>query len=292
MTSALAFGTALALLATSVNALAQTRDKVIYGSDGRSEVYSYNDSDVVRVSRSTVALVASANVTEQADGGVKVSGPVYGESYGLCKSERFYKQPSGAFCSGFLIAPNKIMTAGHCIRDMQACGDVRFVFDYRMKSSTRVNDTLGADQVYRCKNILGWKEEDAGPDFAIIELDRPVTGKRRPLRLSSNRNLRRGTKLTVIGHPAGLPTKITDGAAVRTVQTAQGFFVANLDTYGGNSGSAVFDANTGVVEGILVRGENDFVTRGSCRATNYCPANGCRGEDVTHITNVQGLPTR
>jgi hypothetical protein len=70
------------------------------------------------------------------------------------------------------------------------------------------------------------------------------------------------------------------------------YFRANLDTYGGNSGSAVFDANTGVVEGILVRGENDFVTRGSCRATNYCPANGCRGEDVTHITNVQGLPTR
>jgi V8-like Glu-specific endopeptidase len=168
---------------------------------------------------------------------------------------------------------------------MQACGDVRFVFDYRMKSSSRVNDTLGADQVYRCKNILGWKEEDAGPDFAIIELDRPVTGKRRPLRLSSNRNLRRGTKLTVIGHPAGLPTKITDGAAVRTVQTAQGFFVANLDTYGGNSGSAVFNDRTLQVEGILVRGEEDFrETQSGCIASYRVRNNAGRGEDVTLVS--------
>ncbi|MEK7233144.1 MAG: S46 family peptidase [Elusimicrobiota bacterium] len=35
-----------------------------------------------------------------------------------------------------------------------------------------------------------------------------------------------------------------------------GFFVANLDTYGGNSGSAVFNVETNLVEGILLRSES------------------------------------
>jgi hypothetical protein len=65
-----------------------------------------------------------------------------------------------------------------------------------------------------------------------------------------------------------------------------GFFVANLDTYGGNSGSAVFNAATGLVEGILVRGEQDYVQKGDCRVSNVCPADGCRGEDVTKIAAV------
>jgi hypothetical protein len=62
------------------------------------------------------------------------------------------------------------------------------------------------------------------------------------------------------------------------------FFAANLDTYGGNSGSPVFNATSGTVEGILVRGENDFVSNGSCYVSLVCPTTGCRGEDVTRST--------
>ena len=62
------------------------------------------------------------------------------------------------------------------------------------------------------------------------------------------------------------------------------FFVANLDTYGGNSGSPVFNAASYKVEGILVRGENDFVTNGTCYVSLVCPTTGCRGEDVTRAT--------
>ncbi len=89
----------------------------------------------------------------------------------------------------------------------------------------------------------------------------------------------------VIGHPAGLPTKIAGGAQGRD-RTNEGFFTANLDTYGGNSGSAVFNSLTGLVEGILVRGEQDYMQKGDCRVSNLCPVDGCRGEDVTKISNV------
>ena len=38
------------------------------------------------------------------------------------------------------------------------------------------------------------------------------------------------------------------------------------------------------VEGILVRGEADFVPLGNCKVSLICPDTGCRGEDVTRTT--------
>ena len=90
----------------------------------------------------------------------------------------------------------------------------------------------------------------------------------------------------VIGHPVGLPAKVAGGAIVRD-NTPNPFFVANLDTYGGNSGSPVFNSRTHRVEGILVRGERDFVARGNCTVSFVCPTTGCRGEDVTRITKLR-----
>ena len=85
-------------------------------------------------------------------------------------------------------------------------------------------------------------------DFALIQLDRKVTD-RRILDYRRKGRISKGENLVVIGHPSGLPTKIADGAYVKSLKNK--FFRANLDTYGGNSGSAVFNANTGVVEGIV-----------------------------------------
>ena len=90
----------------------------------------------------------------------------------------------------------------------------------------------------------------------------------------------------VIGHPSGLPTKVAEGASVRSVDTA--FFTANLDTYGGNSGSAVFNSLSGEVEGILVRGETDYVfdNERSCHSSYHCGDDECSGEDVVKISEV------
>jgi hypothetical protein len=82
-----------------------------------------------------------------------------------------------------------------------------------------------------------------------------------------------------------LPLKVAGGAKVRS-NSSPGYFVANLDTYGGNSGSAVFNAQTLKVEGVLVRGETDFNDSGSCTVSNRCSDSSCRGEDVTRIASV------
>ena len=262
-------------------------NKVIYGSDNRTEVRDYRNRSIVALSRSTVALVKAENLTPS---GVQLilSGDNYGDKYNLCRKERFTKQLSASFCSGFLIAENKIVTAGHCVRTERDCSALRFVFDYKMTSSTRAQTSFATEQVYSCKKVLGWKEEDAGADYAIVELDRAVTN-RKPLKLADNTKLKVGSGILVIGHPSGLPTKITDGASVRRINTGDGFFVANLDTYGGNSGSAVFNTRTLEVEGILVRGEEDFESHESqeCVRSYRIRNNQGRGEDVTLMSVVK-----
>lgn len=54
--------------------------------------------------------------------------------------------------------------------------------------------------------------------------------------------------------------------------------------------SAVLDANTLQVEGVLVRGNPDFIEDGSCDRSNVCPDEGCpEWEDVTRATEFAAL---
>ena len=273
------------LAITPVLANAGQTNKVIYGDDNRNDVVDYRSRKVVEASRSTVALLRSSGLTASGTQ-FTIDPSTYGEKMNLCKSERFYSQPAAAFCSGFLVAPNKIMTAGHCVTSHADCGTVRFVFDYKMINQDRAQTVFTENQIYSCKKVIGWKKDNQGADFAVIELDREVTD-REPLKLSDNRDTKVKTSLLVIGHPSGLPTKITDKASVRSVNRDAGYLMANLDTYGGNSGSAVLNTETLEVEGILVRGETDFIMNGSCRASYRVGDNAGRGEDVTLISVVE-----
>jgi hypothetical protein len=63
------------------------------------------------------------------------------------------------------------------------------------------------------------------------------------------------------------------------------FFVATLDTFGGNSGSGVYDDASNKLIGVLVRGEADYKPdQGAhCNRVNQCPSIGCRGEERTSL---------
>ncbi|HED53457.1 MAG TPA: hypothetical protein ENJ00_04570 [Phycisphaerales bacterium] len=62
--------------------------------------------------------------------------------------------------------------------------------------------------------------------------------------------------------------------------------MANVDAYGGNSGSMVVSQTTGMIEGILVRGNQDFVSGpGGCLQSNVCPDSGCPSwEEISKTT--------
>ncbi len=96
------------------------------------------------------------------------------------------------------------------------------------------------------------------------------------------------TPLVMVGHPSGLPQKIAGGARVRD-NSASSHFVANTDSYGGNSGSPIFNELTSEVEGILVRGVADYVSEGNCYVSNHCSDAGCDGEDATRTTHFAEL---
>jgi hypothetical protein len=274
---------AAAAVAFAVPSFAQVHANVIYGSDTRIDLYQTKDSRLLSMADSTIALFQAGDVT--LDGGTaKLSTSNFGERENLCKEEPFYEQGSGAFCSGSLVAPDVIMTAGHCVPSAEECAGIKFVFGFDVKKQGVESDSVPATEVYGCKELIGRQQINDGADWALVRLDRPVAGHA-PLKLDLTGKIKKGDEVLVIGHPSGLPTKIAGGAHVRDA-SKEGFFVANLDTYGGNSGSAVFDSRTGLVEGILVRGEQDFVQKNGCFVSNVCPVDGCRGEDVTKILNV------
>lgn len=272
-----------ALLLAAMPALAQVGPDVIYGSDDRLDIYQVENAKLREAADSTVALFSGSDVSVAGDKATLSVSP-YGPGMSLCPEEPFYEQVNGAFCSGSLIAPDVIMTAGHCVRSQDACEGTKFVFGFGVKAKGVMPKTVASSDVYSCRKLIAQEVVGTGADYALIKLDRPVAGHK-PLKFNRTGDPANGTPLVVIGHPAGLPTKVAGGAKVRDASPS-GYFVANLDTYGGNSGSAVFNAKTLVVEGILVRGENDYVWRGSCRVSNECADDACRGEDVTKMSSV------
>ena len=262
-------------------------DKVVYGDDNRQDLYEVQNPLFKTLARSTAAMIENGKLHYKGDI-VKLYAQTLRE-YGVCAGERFTEQLTAANCSGFLVAEDILVTAGHCIKEYSDCGNYSWVFDFAENGEKSEIRELSANSIYRCVEVI--KQElntFSKNDYAIIKLDRKVTD-REPLKFRTQGTIEVGTPLVVIGHPTGLPTKVADGAQVRTVKDI--YFVSNLDTFGGNSGSAVFNAETGEVEGILVRGERDYKYNNihSCYTPNYCTNDGCRGEDSTLITNLNLL---
>lgn len=259
------------------------KPRVIYGTDDRLDIYQVTEAKSLQLASSTVALIRSDDLIVKNSDTFTISTSSYSSNYNLCQEEPFYDQRTAAFCSGFLVAPDIIVTAGHCVTSEQSCKNTSFVFDFALKRQGEHPTEARKEDVYNCQSLIATKAVNNGADYAVIKLDRPVIN-RQPLEIRRSGQSAVGDALTVIGHPAGLPTKVSGGAQVRSLKS--GFLVANLDTYGGNSGSAVFNDRTGEVEGILVRGEVDYTYKGNCMVSNVCTDSGCRGEDVTYISEV------
>ena len=264
----------------------RVRQKVIYGVDDRQDLFEVTDQALRDDADTVVSLFFSSDIRDNRDGTSTLATQNFGETYDLCDGEAFRQQPVGAFCTGFLVGEDLIATAAHCV-DESGIADIRFVFGFQMASATNPVTAIANSEIYAGAAIVGRVLDGSGPDWALVRLDRPVAGHRvAPVRRSGT--IADNQAVHVIGHPAGLPLKVAGGARVRS-NTPAAYFVANLDTYGGNSGSPVFNSDTHEVEGILVRGETDFVMAGDCWVSNVCPSSGCNGEDCTRITELAHL---
>lgn len=240
-------------------------DKSIYGADNRRDIFEA-DPFTRKLARSVAAVFHGGE--PDADGLITLPLINFGAGYSLCPGERFADQPTGSFCTASLVAPDLVLTAGHCAPSPASCPGKQFVFGFEMGAKGEWPSSVPASDVYNCAEIVGFSNGETR-DFAVIRLDRPVTG-REPLALNRLAPPEAGAGVFVIGTPLGLPLKMADGARVRSVQADS--FMTDLDTFGGNSGSPVFNARTGLIEGILIAGGQDLQLRDDVCVVNYVSA--------------------
>lgn len=296
--------------------------KSIYGPDNRVLVGDSTNETYRLWAESTAAMLPKEAIGNLLEGYSFTSNYKLKKRMNLCKDEKFADQVAVALCSGFLVGKDLLVTAGHCVKSLEDCKNRRWVFDYRADKLIKTDEVvvLPNKNIYRCKKVVsrrydlkevpvvpfGFAEDLIGRyfseeyarvnrerkvklkskhDYAVIQLDRAVTD-REPLKFRKKGKISNDAELVMIGHPSGLPTVIADGATVRNNKEYY-YFKANTDSFAGNSGSAVINADSGEVEGILVRGKTDYKMDPvkKCRVpVKYKNEEG--GESVTRITGV------
>jgi V8-like Glu-specific endopeptidase len=253
--------------------------EVIYGPDDRKDIFETSNALHIKLAKSTAGMIkksmfvkGSTATTFDLQNTISLE-----RAQNICPSEKFSQQPLAPICSGFLVGPDTLITAGHCYNGFDlpenVCKNFAWVFDYDMTSSTsNPTKNISINNIYNCKSVVA-AQRDNFYDFSVIKLDRKVIG-REPLKFRTSGKISNMDPLVVIGHPTGLPTKISAGGKVN-YNSEETRFSTNLDTFHGNSGSAVFNSKTGQVEGILIMGKNDYQPSipsnpNSCKVVNRC----------------------
>lgn len=289
--------------------VASAKMSIIYGDDNRIDAFEIKDAKVLELSRSIAARIPNRSMQDIDGESYSIFSMIISDEWGpnVCTDQKFADQPTASDCTGFLVGEDLLVTAGHCIVDegetatdtMSAgCQNNSWIFDYKVNSDGKLNLDLSdtpKTSVFHCKKVVH-ASLNGDKDFALIQLSRKVEG--RPfLKLNFKKDIKVNQNIFVMGHPSGLPLKHAGGAKV--FSSHENFFSTNLDTFGGNSGSPVFNAETLEVEGILVRGDIDYVEKDlsqiACQAVNVCDDDrknciedspSIDGEHVSHMFDL------
>lgn len=226
----------------------------VYGEDNRQEV-----SDVMGIDdfvRATAVMIPKVNFR-----GTKIYGYSLREklskkynSSNFDKNVRYLDQPTCSACTGFLIAPDLLITAAHCISDSLETEEFVWLFDYT--NSLDFNEDknyieVDSLNIFKIKKILHTSySKKYKEDYTIIQLDRK--SNRSPYRFRTSGKINSNSNVNTLGSPTGLPLKFVDSAYV-VDNSNDKWFKNDIDTFPGNSGGPVFNPH-GFVEGIHVRG--------------------------------------
>uniref|UniRef100_A0A0G4HY36 Serine protease n=1 Tax=Chromera velia CCMP2878 TaxID=1169474 RepID=A0A0G4HY36_9ALVE len=287
-----------------------------------------------------VLVLANTTLAERMDA-VRLSG---GRGMRLCDSVAFRDQPRPAHCTGVLVAEDIVATAAHCIPTSSAARRFFFVFGFNTAEAEAAGGEsllrIPMSNVYEASEVIfsefgnSQTRDRRGNDFSLVRLDRNVEG-RTPARGRTGGRVRGGQTLYLIGHPVGLSAKTTKplwafssapspflGSSAapiaggmwdvhggvpdgRILHEGDASFKVTLDAFGGNSGSPVFDLETDALEGLVVRGDSDWIQEeaeggGICFREARCPSDRgargadrgvilCEGETVLRSTEFAGI---
>lgn len=277
-----------------------TAQAAFFGIDSRKDITP--NSPINSYARSTAIAVLSGSY-KVVDNKLQMD---FSDTKGaVCTDQRFSQQPSLSYaCTGFLVAPNILATAGHCMvntgedqhETQTYCKAFSWLFDYQVDNSGNFEtNNVPEDKLYHCKEVIYAINQEVAPylDFALVELDRPALG-RKPFKLAPNKQ--NELPLSMIGYPLGMPAKYASDAKLLLDNPNRESFITNLDAFEGNSGSPVFNKNMEVV-GILVAGTPapDMIddSSGSCGRYNSCDENGvsciASNQNVLQLPNFQRI---
>jgi hypothetical protein len=277
----------------------------VFGTDDRKDVIQVPRFQSIK---NSIAVAVPGNfISKRADGFLEMTSNELlglGSSVYACMDERFAKQPILGNCTGFLIGPKHVLTAGHCVinrdtvtndSDHPYCKAFSWYFGFSVGANGKTSERkIDPNLMYKCKRIVRAENIELDPtrpgtkygnDFAILELERPVASFLKPLPLKFGK-IMDGSIVSTLGHPSGLPLKFS-GLSQVLKNSNPVYFEANLDTLSGNSGGPVFDQNNQVV-GILTSGHPvDYIQDPKgCYRVNRCSQNG---KTCLEESNHQGL---
>lgn len=252
--------------------------------DGKAD--SFEDDDRTRVLDSAdprapewAASVAILSSRISSDGTADV--PTLEERFDLCPGERFASDPFLGHCSAFLVGPDLVATAAHCL-EQHACEDTRIVFGF---NDAERNDDLGflePEELYGCAETFVSAEDDV----ALIRLDR-VVQDRVPMQPAAGFE---GQRVALVGHPLGGRATVDLSGVIQSWDGRR--LSTTLDTFSGHSGAPVLSLDSGQVVAVHTSGAGYNLTQASgdsCSSLKVCQP----GEFVDCLagaTNVALLP--
>lgn len=274
------------------HALYSKTTKSIYGEDKRKLIINTESNLVYELSRSVALQVSKNKIKKSSQVKQIIDYRPLGDEFNLCHDEPYFDLPTIGDCTGFLIADDLLMTAGHCVNEKYKCSDKVWIFDYNGQAENYGNKwelNFDSENTYSCKEVITYEDSEKNgqyTDYGIIRLDRKVKD-RNYLNISKSLFYKNSSTHTMIGHSLGMPKMYVDNLKIeglldKKLVNAYGM----IDSFSGNSGSPIIDEKNKLVVGILIRGEEDFLYdyNYSCNSIKKCKTEKCAPVTIMKIT--------